>query len=186
MHSAACLDPEHKPSDGFTCYSECRCSTWASGNETLVHRLLRPSLPVRTLAHFCSSTWNRPLFFSFFKQIRLLESCKCAANIFKHCTCEGLSEAASICMASCLHNVDGWVHCPAVRPSPPSSIQIVGNWVLIECNGEGKKQQKQIKIQGRHLLTFTRVNTTTVGVLDDFGTNVNVFPFSLFSFPLWF
>lgn len=75
---------------------------------------------------------------------------------------QGLSEPLSICVASCSHNVDEWVHCPAARLSPPSSIR-TGNWVLIECNGDGrkkktKKQHKQIKAQGRHLLTFNIFN----------------------------
>lgn len=52
----------------------------------------------------------------------------------------------SICMASCPHNVDEWVHCPAARLSSPSAIQ-VGNWVLIECNLREEKQHKQTKTQ---------------------------------------
>lgn len=60
-------------------------------------------------------------------------------------------------MASCPHNVDEWVHCPAARLSLPSAIQ-VGNWVLIECNLREEKQHKQMKTQKiRHQLHIQQI-----------------------------
>lgn len=81
-------------------------------------------------------------------------------------------------------NVDEWVHCPIARPSPPSSIQI-GNWVLIECNGDGRRREKKTNNKSKlkhkegtcwHSMDST-VQQATVSVLDDFGPNIHSSPF---------
>lgn len=163
-------------------------------SDTELFRPLRSSVPCKCLSTTCYIPvdqyepwptlalvlkWNRLLFFSFFKQILLLESCKCAPNIFKHRTSVGLSEAASICMASCLHNVDGWVHCPAVRPSPPSSIQIVGNWVLIECNREGKKNNNRSKLKYKEGTCWHSLQLSVSLMTLNQTLTYSVFPFFL-------
>lgn len=97
---------------------------------------------------------------------------------------QGLSEPPSICMASCSHNVDEWAHCPAARLSPPSAIR-TGNWVLIECNGDGRKTKKQKSNTSKlkheegtcwHLI-YSTFQRATVSVLDDFGPNLHSTPF---------
>lgn len=60
-------------------------------------------------------------------------------------------------MASCPHNVDEWVHCPAATLPAPSAIQ-VGNWVLIECNLREGKQHKQMNTQNiGHLFDIQQI-----------------------------
>lgn len=82
-------------------------------------------------------------------------------------------------MAYCLHNVD---ECPATQPSPPSSIRI-GNWVLIECNGDGrrKKRNNKSKLKHKEGTCWHSIDSTlqqaTVSVLDDFGPNIHSSPF---------
>lgn len=70
---------------------------------------------------------------------------KLTLSIFKHCTSALLkgwvNRQVFTWLPACI-NVDEWVHCPTTRLSPPSSIRI-GNWVLIECNGDGRRRIKE-------------------------------------------